>query len=48
MREFVVVDARAGTREPAFDHQKLAAGLAKAGGASGVSAEKLPFDAIEF
>ncbi len=47
-REFILVDAERGTREPAFDHQKLAAALTKASAAAGISAEKLPFDAIEF
>src|SRR5262245_19780012 len=46
-REFVLVDAVAGTRALAFDHDKLAKGLSKAAGASYV-AEKLPFDGIEF
>lgn len=31
-REYVLVDADAGTREPAFDHARLAAALAKASG----------------
>src|SRR5688572_12117064 len=31
-REFVLVDAEAGTRRPAFDHQRLAAALSKAAG----------------
>ncbi len=47
-REFILVDTESGTRKPAFDHQKLAAALTKASGAAGISAEKLPFDAIEF
>jgi dipeptidyl aminopeptidase/acylaminoacyl peptidase len=46
-REFIVVDAEKGTRQPAFDHEKLAANLSKAAAASYV-AEKLPFDAIDF
>jgi dipeptidyl aminopeptidase/acylaminoacyl peptidase len=46
-REFVMVDAEAGKREPAFDHKKLAAGLSKAAGKD-YSAERLPFDAIDF
>src|SRR5439155_16651232 len=46
-KEFVVVDALRGTREPAFDHAKLAAGLSKAAGAE-YAADKLPFDSIEF
>src|SRR5690349_14081712 len=31
-KQFVLVDAENGTRQPAFDHQKLAAALAKATG----------------
>ena len=46
-REFVVVDANAGTRAPAFDHQRLAAALSKAGGGEH-AADRLPFDDIEF
>src|SRR6266571_6936008 len=46
-KEFIVVDAPRGTREPAFDHAKLAAGLSKAAGAE-CAASKLPFDNIEF
>ena len=44
-REFVAVDTAKGTRGPAFDHQRLAAALAKAIGKD-VAAEKLPFDLI--
>ena len=44
-REFILVDARNGTRSPAFDHRRLAAALAKAAGAK-VDAAKLPFDVI--
>ena len=47
-REFILVDTADGKREPAFDHQKLAAGLTKASGASNILADKLPFDAVEF
>jgi dipeptidyl aminopeptidase/acylaminoacyl peptidase len=46
-KEFIVVDAEAGTRKPAFDHTKLAAGLSKAAGTS-YAADKLPFDEITF
>jgi hypothetical protein len=46
-REFLYVDAEAGTRKAAFDHARLAAALSKAAGASYV-ADKLPFDAIQF
>jgi dipeptidyl aminopeptidase/acylaminoacyl peptidase len=47
-REFVKVDAVKGFREPAFDHQKLAAAFAKADPAAKVSADRLPFDSIAF
>jgi dipeptidyl aminopeptidase/acylaminoacyl peptidase len=47
-REFILVDTEDGTREPAFDHQKLAVALSKASGIQSVSADKLPFDAIDF
>jgi hypothetical protein len=46
-REFVVVDADVGTRGPAFDHARLAAGLLKAAGKE-YKPDRLPFDAIEF
>ncbi len=46
-REFIVVDALAGTRGPAFDHAKLAAAMAEKLG-NDVTAEKLPIEAIEF
>jgi dipeptidyl aminopeptidase/acylaminoacyl peptidase len=46
-REFIVVDVEHGTRKPAFDHKKLAAGLAKASGKA-VLAQKLPFTTIKF
>ncbi len=46
-REFIVVDAEAGTRQPAFDHQKLAAALSKAADKQ-FDGIRLPFDAIEF
>ncbi len=46
-REFIVVDADAGTRQPAFDHQRLAAALSKAADKH-YDAIRLPFDAIEF
>jgi dipeptidyl aminopeptidase/acylaminoacyl peptidase len=46
-REFIVVDADAGTRVPAFDHERLAAALSKALDQP-VNADHLPFDAIEF
>jgi dipeptidyl aminopeptidase/acylaminoacyl peptidase len=46
-REFVVVDADKGTRQPAFDHKKLAEALSKAADAD-YKADRLPFDSIEF
>lgn len=46
-KEFIVVDAERGTREPAFDHQKLAVALSKAAGQD-YKAEHLPFSEIEF
>jgi dipeptidyl aminopeptidase/acylaminoacyl peptidase len=45
-RRFVLVDPAAGTREPAFDHARLAAALAAASGQQ-VDPEALPFMAIE-
>jgi hypothetical protein len=45
-RRFVLVDPTAGTREPAFDHARLAAALAAASGQQ-VDPEALPFMAIE-
>ena len=47
-REFIVVDAERGSRQPAFDHQKLAAALSKAAGTAGYKADRLPFETIEF
>ncbi len=46
-KEFVVVDAEHGTRQPAFDHQKLAAALSRAAAAQ-FNADRLPFSEIEF
>ncbi|MEU7131972.1 DPP IV N-terminal domain-containing protein [Streptomyces sp. NPDC046261] len=45
-RRFILVDPAAGTREPAFDHARLAAALAAASGQD-VDAAALPFAAIE-
>lgn len=45
--EFVLVDAATLAKQPAFDHQKLAAALSTAGGET-VSALKLPFTSITF
>src|SRR5262245_34100504 len=46
-REFILVDAERGAREPAFDHATLAQALSTAAGAQ-YRADKLPFDSIEF
>ncbi len=46
-KEFILVNAEQGTRQPAFDHAKLAAALSQAAGAE-YKADRLPFDAIEF
>lgn len=45
--EFVIVDAAAGTRAPAFDHDRLAAALSIAADTS-YEANRLPFDEFEF
>jgi len=44
---FVLVDATAGTRQPAFDHERLAAALSKATGQA-LAAERLPLDHLGF
>ena len=46
-REFVLVDAAIGKREPAFDHARVAAALSARLGRE-VSADSLPIDALEF
>jgi dipeptidyl aminopeptidase/acylaminoacyl peptidase len=46
-KEFILVDAEKGTRQPAFDHQKLATALSRAAGAE-YRADQLPFNDIEF
>src|SRR5438552_18919060 len=46
-KEFIVVDAENGMRQPAFDHQKLAAALSRAA-ATQFNADRLPFSEIEF
>jgi fermentation-respiration switch protein FrsA (DUF1100 family) len=46
-REFVLVDPRAATRRPAFDHVALAHALAATTG-SEVDASRLPLDSIDF
>jgi dienelactone hydrolase len=46
-KEFILVDAERGTREPAFDHARLAVALSKAAGIE-YKADQLPFDVIEY
>ena len=45
--EFVLVDAQQGTREPAFDHARLAESLSKQLGRA-ISADRLPVDDLNF
>lgn len=45
--EFILVDAVTGSREPAFDHVRLAGSLSRAAGTQ-YSADDLPFDEIRF
>ncbi len=46
-KEFILVNAETGKREPAFDHAKLAASLSQAAGES-FKPDTLPFSSIEF
>jgi dipeptidyl-peptidase-4 len=46
-REFILVDAPAGQRKPAFDHARLAKALSEKSGKT-VEAEHLPIDSLEF
>ena len=46
-RKFVLVDAETGTREPAFDHERLAAALAEATGEE-VLTERLAIEKLRF
>jgi dipeptidyl aminopeptidase/acylaminoacyl peptidase len=46
-KDFVLVDVAKGTRQAAFDHEKLAASLSKATG-NKYAADGLPFQTIEF
>ena len=46
-KEFLVVDAEKGTRQPAFDHQQLAAALSQAAGET-YQPDRLPFSEIDF
>jgi dipeptidyl aminopeptidase/acylaminoacyl peptidase len=45
--EFVLVDAEKGTRQPAFDHARMAAALARAG-VRDTEAGRLPIERLEF
>jgi dipeptidyl aminopeptidase/acylaminoacyl peptidase len=46
-REFILVNAQTGTRQPAFDHQRLAETLARAIGKE-IQANRLPIDGLKF
>ena len=46
-REFILVDAAAGKKEPAFDHERLAAAMAKATGKT-AQADRLPVETLAF
>ena len=46
-REFILVNALTGTRQLAFDHQRLAEALAKATGKE-IQASRLPIDGLKF
>jgi dipeptidyl aminopeptidase/acylaminoacyl peptidase len=46
-QEFVLIDAVAGSRKPAFDHAKLAAGLSSTAGRQ-YDPQRLPFDSIAY
>jgi dipeptidyl-peptidase-4 len=46
-REFILVDAEHGTREPAFDHKRVAKVLAERTGKE-IDPEHLPFESIQF
>ena len=46
-KEFILVDAEAGTRQPAFDHHRLATQLTAATGET-YQADTLPFDEVAF
>ena len=46
-REFVLVDAVAGHRGPAFDHERMAKALGEASGKT-VTASKLPIESLKF
>src|SRR5438034_4824545 len=46
-QQFVVVDADTQQRQPAFDHEKIAASLSKAAGST-IKASALPFNTLAF
>lgn len=46
-REFILVNAETGTRQPAFEHERLATALAKATGKE-IRAGRLPIDKLKF
>ncbi len=46
-REFILIDAQKGTRQQAFDHQRVAKILSERTGKE-IDPEKLPFESIEF
>lgn len=46
-KEFILVDAEKGTKQPAFDHKKVAEALSQAAGKQ-LEADKLPFNDIKF
>ncbi|MHC4426256.1 MAG: DPP IV N-terminal domain-containing protein [Planctomycetota bacterium] len=46
-REFILVNAETGIRQPAFDHERLATALAKAA-AKEIQASRLPIDKLDF
>jgi dipeptidyl-peptidase-4 len=46
-REFILVNAETGKRQPAFDHERLAAALSKAS-EKDIQANRLPIDKLEF
>ena len=46
-REYVLVDLQKGTRESAFDQDKLSGALTEAG-IKGVQADRLPIDRLQF
>ncbi|MDH4241056.1 MAG: DPP IV N-terminal domain-containing protein, partial [Phycisphaerae bacterium] len=46
-REFILVNAETGTRQRAFDHERLAGALAKAAGKD-IQAERLPVEKLKF